>query len=57
MWRKLLELGGDFIESQTDFLGEDDERNPAEYCPMIAALSATAAFRGNETPLLIEAEG
>jgi hypothetical protein len=41
VWRELLELRGDLIQSQTDSLREDKERDPAEHCSMIPSLAAT----------------
>jgi hypothetical protein len=37
--RKLRELGADLLEREPDALGEDDEGDPAEHRPWIAAVA------------------
>jgi len=39
MGRKLRELGTDLLERQPDALGEDDECDPAEHRPRVAAVA------------------
>jgi len=54
MRRKLGELGPDFVESQPDPLGEDNERYPPKNCSGIAPLAGTSTLRSNEAALLVE---
>jgi len=39
MGRMLRDLGADLLERQPDALGEDDEGDPAEHRPRVAAVA------------------
>jgi hypothetical protein len=54
---QLRELGTDLVERQPDPLGEDDERDPAEDGPRVAAVTRARPLGADEAPLLVEAEG
>jgi hypothetical protein len=55
--RKLRELGADLVERQPDALSEDDERDPAEHRPPVAAVARARALGADQPALLVEAKG
>ena len=42
---------------EPDALGEDDERDPAQHRPRVAAVAGADALRGDQAALLVEAQG
>ena len=53
---KLGELLADVPERQADFLGKNDEGDPAQDRPWIAAVAGARPLRRNEAALLVEAK-
>ncbi len=55
--RQLGELGADLAQRQPDPLGEDDEGDPSQYRARVAPVTRAGALRGDQPPLLVEAQG
>jgi hypothetical protein len=56
MRRKLRQLDADLLEGQPDALGEDDEGDPAEHRPRIAAVTRAFPLGADQASLLVEAK-
>ena len=54
--RKLRKLRADLLEREPDALGEDDESDPTEDWPWIAAVPGPCPLGADEALLLVEAK-
>ena len=52
--RELRQLDADLVERQADFLREDDEGNPPQHGPRVAAVAGTGPFRPDQSSRLVE---
>ena len=54
--RQLGQLLADLVERQADPLGEDDEGDPAQHGPRVAAVARAGPLRADQVALLVEAQ-